>query len=130
MNHTRTILPTFDVFDSASDAPIANRPDSADGLGRFRLFALSPVVAAVQGLGDDAVAPALPGVAASPVSGSGVLGIAAFLGIVGFASYQAAAAMAPSRGDRSHWGWIGVPVGLFTGVVGLGVMGFVAKGKG
>jgi hypothetical protein len=55
----------------------------------------------------------------------------AILGVAGALSYQAGKAIAPSRQDATTWGWIGVPVGLFTGVLGLGVMGIVAnKRKG
>jgi hypothetical protein len=45
----------------------------------------------------------------------------------GFLSYQAGKAMAPSGSKESTWGWIGVPVGLFTGTLGLGIMGIVSN---
>jgi hypothetical protein len=55
-----------------------------------------------------------------------VLGIAILAGI-GALSYQAGKAMAPSGSDKFTWGVVGVPVGLFTGAIGLGVMGLVAN---
>jgi hypothetical protein len=126
MQDFRTILPTYNVFGpNSADAPMF--PDR-EGIGKLRLFALSPVVSAMKGLGEDPVvpgAPALPGRA----SGSDLIWAMAILGIVGAASYQAGKAIAPSRDAQTTWGWIGVPVGLFTGVLGLGVMGFVANGK-
>jgi hypothetical protein len=128
MNDERSILPTFDVFSAPNGPTYAPQP-GADGLGKLRLFALSPVVAAVKGLGDDAAPSAAlsPTGVAGPVSAPSFLGLAAILGIVGVLSYQAGKAIAPSRSDSTTWGWIGVPVGLFTGVVGLGVMGAVSN---
>jgi hypothetical protein len=35
--------------------------------------------------------------------------------------------MAPSAAKETTWGWIGVPVGLFTGTLGLGIMGIVSN---
>jgi len=130
---TRTILPTYNVF--TPPAP------PMSGVGKYSLFALSPIVAAVKGLGDDAApsavaptiplpTPGIPGAPPSAVMGPGdVVWTLMFLGVVGAVSYSAGKAMAPSREDRSTWGWIGVPVGLFGGVIGLGVMGAVSNGK-
>ena len=135
MVSTRTILPDFDVF----SAPGVNVPPGAiteasagtgaSGLGRSRLFALSPIVAAVKGLGDDTTAgPAAASAPASALmSGGDVLWTVAILGIAGALCYQAGKALAPSRQDSTTWGVVAVPVGLFTGVLGLGVMGAVAN---
>lgn len=49
-----------------------------------------------------------------------------YLGIAGTLSYFAAAAMTPSGSKARTWGLIGIPVGLFTGPIGLGIMGIVA----
>jgi hypothetical protein len=133
MVSARSILPDFDVF----SAPGVNVPPGAitqasagtgaSGLGKSRLFALSPVVAAMKGLGDDAV-PTTPVAAAdSKVSGADLVWTVAILGIAGALCYQAGKAIAPSRQDATTWGWIAVPTGLFTGVLGLGVMGAVAN---
>jgi hypothetical protein len=128
MQDFRTILPTFNTIGpSSDDAPMfPNR----EGIGKLRLFALSPVVSAMRGLGDD---PVIPGAPATPLigraSGTDVVWAMVILGLVGAASYQAGKAIAPSHDARSTWGWIGVPVGLFTGVLGLGIMGYVANGK-
>lgn len=51
------------------------------------------------------------------------------LGLAGALSYQAGKAMAPSRADAKTWGWIGVPVGMFTGPLGLGLMGIISNSK-
>ena len=133
MNHTRTILPTYDPFTPPGQYPADVR---AQSVGKYSLIALSPVVAAVKGLGDDppavdpaaaAASPAL--VAPAAMTPAGVAWTAMFLGVVAALSYTAGTAMSPTRQESSTWGWIGVPVGLFTGVVGLGVMGAVANSK-
>jgi len=49
--------------------------------------------------------------------------------IVGALSYQAGKAMTPSGSSKKTWGWIGVPVGMFTGAGGLGIMGWVSNAK-
>lgn len=125
MEDFRTILPTFEEFGPTEDTPMF---PVREGIGKFRLFALSPVVAAMKGLGADE---ALPGTASvmDRASGSDVMWGMAIIALVGAASYQAGRAIAPSRADASTWGWIGVPVGLFTGVLGLGIMGYVANGR-
>jgi hypothetical protein len=135
MANARSILPNFDVF----TAPGVNVPPGtptqaaagAGALGKSRFFALSPVMAAVKGLGADDVA--VPGVTVSAPSqrmGAGdIAWTMAILGVAGALCYQAGKAIAPSRQDATTWGWIGVPVGLFTGVLGLGVMGVVANQK-
>jgi hypothetical protein len=51
----------------------------------------------------------------------------AFLALGGYLSYQAGMAMTPGGSKPKTWGWIGVPVGLFTGPIGLGVMGIVSN---
>jgi hypothetical protein len=131
MSNTRSILPTFDVF----TAPGVNVPPGtptqaaagAGALGKSRFFALSPVVAAVKGLGDSDAS--VVSATDQRMTGGDILWTAAILGIAGALSYQVGKAIAPSRQDASTWGWIGVPVGLFTGVLGLGVMGVVANQK-
>lgn len=42
-------------------------------------------------------------------------------------SYYAGAAMAPSPSAKNTWGLVGMPVGLFTGAWGLGIMGIVSE---
>jgi hypothetical protein len=135
MANARSILPNFDVF----SAPGVNVPPGtptqaaagAGALGKSRFFALSPVMAAVKGLGADDVV--VPGVAVAVPSqrmdAHDVVWTMAILGVAGALCYQAGKAIAPSRQDATTWGWIGVPVGLFTGVLGLGVMGVVANQK-
>lgn len=127
---TRSILPHFRVF-TPPEQPMS-------GIGKYGIFALSPVVAAMKGLGDDPPAAAASDPTAAmiapvttpvPAKAADVAWTAIFLGVVAAVSYSAGKAMAPSREDRSTWGWIGVPVGLFTGVVGLGVMGAVSNAR-
>ncbi len=135
MNHARSILPDYDVFVAPGvEVPPGTITEAAagtgtNGLGKLRLFGLSPVVAAMRGLGEDSsvvTGPmAMPGT--SKVGTGDVVWGVLILGAVGALSYQAGKAIAPSREKQTTWGWIGVPVGLFTGVVGLGVMGFVAN---
>jgi hypothetical protein len=63
------------------------------------------------------------GVGAAAVVAAGV----ALVVIAGWLSFQAGKAMAPNRQKAGTWGWIGVPVGLFTGAPGLGVMGWISN---
>jgi len=67
--------------------------------------------------------------AAAGLAGVGIAVVVGLLAAAGFLSYQAGKAMAPSGSKASTWGWVGVPVGMFTGVWGLGVMGWVANSK-
>jgi len=134
MSTLQSILPEFDVFvaPGISVAPNAITEAAAgtgqSGLGKSRLFALSPVLATMKGLGADE--PAVPGMPAPAVgAGDALLGLL-ILGAIGALGYQAGKAMAPSSSDRTTWGWIGVPVTLFTGGIGLGVMGIVSNRKG
>lgn len=61
-------------------------------------------------------------------TGTGVLGLV-LLGLAGALSYYAGAAMAPSRKGQKTWGLVGIPVGLLTGPIGLGVMGVVSMNR-
>ena len=131
--HTRSVLPHYDVFTAPNVVvpPGAMTEASAGvGLGMSKFFALSPIVAAMKGLGDDApvaTAPTAAPVAAPGVTAGDVVWTVAILGVVGALCYQAGKAISPSKQEASTWGWIGVPVGLFTGVLGLGVMGAVSN---
>jgi len=133
VTHNQSILPHFDLFDTPTytGGPAAQAPEG--GLGKYRLFALSPVVAAMKGLGADATVtdPSVPPVLGAPAqaaaTGTDVLVGVLLLALVGAASYQAGKAISPSRADASTWGMVAVPVGLFTGALGLGVMGLMAN---
>ncbi len=89
------------------------------------LAAVSPAAAAyrMSGLGKTVTF-------ANPVSSpdSAVLG-ALLLGLTCVLSWYAGAAMAPSPAAKKNWGLIGIPVGVFTGPWGLGVMGVVSMRK-
>jgi len=132
MSNARSILPDYDIFTAPGVQVLPGTITEAaagTGLGKSRIFALSPVVAALKGLGEDA-APTVPGAVVSTggkITAGDAAWAVAILGIAGALSYQAGKAMAPSRDKARTWGWIGVPVGLFGGLVGLGAMGFVAN---
>jgi hypothetical protein len=135
MSNQQSILPKFDAFVSpdgggagamgAFATPVRQQQAAQSGLGKSRIFALSPVFAAMNGLGEAAADPS----GTRPMTAGDVATAAMVIGIVGALSYQAGKAIAPSRQDATTWGWIGVPVGLFTGVLGLGVMGVVSNQK-
>lgn len=92
--------------------------------------AVSPAAAtfaAFRGLGQDAppdgtAAPATTG----PLAGALAIGL---LAAAGWLSFQAGKAMAPRASKPATWGWIGVPVGLLVGPIGLGVMGLISNQK-
>lgn len=102
----------------------------AKGIGDL-VASTSPIVAAARTLNSPTLKPnqSLQGWADD--GGWGMLGVIAVGLIVatGALSYQAGKAMAPSKIDAKTWGWIGVPVGLFTGPWGLGVMGIISNSK-
>jgi hypothetical protein len=63
-------------------------------------------------------------------TGVGLALLAAGVALSGFLSYQIGKAMAPSGASKKNWAWTAVPVGMFTGTLGLGIMGWVANSKG
>jgi len=76
----------------------------------------------LSGIGD-------PGFGGDP-SAPTTLGIVLAVGLiagVGWLSYQAGSAMAPRPSSRKTWGMVGIPLGLFTGPLGLGIMGAVSN---
>jgi hypothetical protein len=108
------------------------------------LVAISPAAAAlhaVRGLGTDPLPdPSLPpppppaGTTAAQQWADQNKGAALAIGygllvLFGWLSYQAGSAMAPSAASKSTWGWVGVPVGILTGPIGLGIMGIVSNRK-
>lgn len=112
------------------DDPPSGRPVQTMGLGvTFGDLMRSPAFAAtrvargegIRGLGQpEGEVPALAG-------GAALVIVAGILVIGGILSYQAGKAMAPRSSDEKLWGWIGVPVGLLTGTLGLGIMGIVSN---
>lgn len=67
-------------------------------------------------------------------SGSGFTAIStgalvAILCVFGALSYETGKAMAPNNSKAKKWGWIGVPVGMITGPVGLGIMGIISNAE-
>ena len=97
---------------------LASNPSCA-GLG---MMSRSP-----DGLGADDGAARAAGMGFGMGAGAVVAVGVGILVLGGFLSYQAGKAMAPNRAGAKTWGWIGVPVGLFTGAPGLGVMGWVSN---
>lgn len=97
------------------------QPVAQNSLSGAALAAVSPAAAAyrMSGLGK-AVCVATPD---NPLVGALVLGVTCVL------SWYAGAAMAPSPAAKKNWGLIGIPVGVFTGPWGLGVMGIVSMRK-
>ena len=78
--------------------------------------------APVRGVGYDMTTTSM---APSISAGVGIV----LLGLSAALSYYAGAAMTPSGGKKTTWGIVGIPVGLLTGPIGLGVMGIVAMKK-
>jgi hypothetical protein len=128
MDHHQSILPTFDVFQPGP--PVRHPPPGGQMLGaaprRAARFVASPAAAMLSGFGQEA--PPIPQPTMPVVESAMPMGIAlVVLGVVGYLSYEVGSAMAPSGGKRSTWGLIGIPVGLFTGPIGLGVMAIVSN---
>lgn len=130
--HQQSILPNFNVFENPppQTMPLVGRPpkQAAAGLGIIPpgLALVSPVAAAAQIVQQRRQT---QGVGQLGGMLGGFVVWAVVLGAGGWLSYQAGKAMAPSGKDKT-WGWIGVPVGLLTGTLGLGVMGFISNRKG
>ncbi len=140
MSHQQSILPQFDVFANPPPRtmPLVGRPSkggtvsptgpSGMGLGIVSptLALVSPVAAAAQAMRQQQQAARMQGMGQTGGLLGGVLVWVLLLGAGGWLSYQAGEAMAPS-GKEKTWGWIGVPVGLLTGTLGLGIMGWVSQ---
>lgn len=145
----QSILPQFDVFANppAQTMPMVGRPPKAGqhmpgevsprgpsgfGLGIVSptLALVSPVAAAAQAMRQQQQHARMQGMGQTGGLLGGMLIWVLLLGAGGWLSYQAGEAMAPSPSDAKKWGWIGVPVGLLTGTLGLGIMGWVSQRKG
>jgi hypothetical protein len=126
----QSILPHFDVL--TAPGPI-EPPEVGQMLGfSTSNFVLNPGMAAMRGLGDAVTNPpsteAIPTEPVPADDGAISTGLAlAIVGVVGYLSYEIGKAMAPSGSKKTTWGLVGVPVGLFTGPVGLGVMALVSN---
>jgi hypothetical protein len=81
------------------------------------------------GLGVDPTTGEGVDVAAGIGAGVGIALLVGGLALAGFLSYQAGKAMTPPGKSKKTWGWVGVPVGMFTGAPGLGIMGWVSNAK-
>jgi len=140
MDHYQSILPEFDIF--SSPGPV-REPPGGQMLGsltprRAAAFLASPGMAALRGLGvetPDAPEPVMPGPAApaAPAEDKSmpVLVALGILGVFGYLSYEIGVAVAPSGSNKRTWGFIGIPVGILSGPLGLGVMAIVSNhGKG
>lgn len=121
-----------DMNPPRNGAAIQWTPENMQGLGDASLadFAGSPLLAGIKALrsgGMNGVGQVVP----KPTTGQWAIFIGV-LAVSGFLSYQAGKAMAPSGSDSKKekiWGWVGIPVGLLTGVVGIGIMGAVSNYK-
>jgi hypothetical protein len=132
MDTFQSILPEFDVFQPppAPQAPPGGQMLGAARAGKAAKYLMSPGGAMLAGLGDDTttVVPGAPMALSNGAASAGsmVLGLL-FLAGVGYLSYEVGVAMTPSGSNKLTWGLIGVPLGIFTGPVGLGVMALVAN---
>ena len=142
VNHYQSILPEFDIFESPG--PV-RAPPGGQMLGRVSprraaAFLVSPAAAAMRGLGVEtptAPEPVMPppGPAAPPAYATAkpmpVLVALGLLGVFGYLSYEIGSAVAPTGSNKRTWGLIGIPVGLVSGPIGLGIMAIVSNhGKG
>jgi len=131
---SQSTLPDYhvDVFSDLSSRDMIHMPSTlpsgASGVS-FADVLSSPAASAIRvlrGVGQDAP-PGGGGGAA--VTGATLVFAAVLLGAGGFLSYQIGKAMVPSGSSEKTWAWAAVPVGLFTGVLGLGIMGIVSNAK-
>jgi len=99
--------------------PSSGHPDQVLGVG----LALSPAFGMLRALDQ-------PAGGVGSIDHDDTLYYAFFALAIAALSYQAGKAMAPSSSKEKLWGWIGVPVGLATGPIGLGIMGLVSNKKG
>lgn len=121
----QSILPEFDVF--RSPGPV-REPPGGQMLGsvkprRAASFILNPGVAAMRGLGQAETPDAPPSPVMPPEPKKiPVWAAVGILGLIGYLGYEIGSAMTPSGSKKTTWGLIGIPVTLFTGPLGLGVM--------
>jgi len=134
MSHYQSILPEFDVF--KAPGPV-RAPPGGQMLGRVPTraaeFILNPGLTAMRGLGQDETAPPIAPAAdqaahwRSPTRDIGTVAAIGVIAVVGAIGYQIGKAMTPSGGKEMTWALVGVPVTLFTGPLGLGVMALYAN---
>lgn len=101
----------------------------AQSVGQM-VISTSPIVAAARTLNQRKLVSGVSGGFGDQNSWA-LLGLIA-VGVVaatGALCYQAGKAMAPNKGERKTWGWVGVPVGLLGGPIGLGVMGVISNSQ-
>lgn len=143
-----SILPHFDVFTAA---PGPQAPPGGQMLGRVPMrraasFMMNPGLHAMRGIGQDTPPLPAPGVPQPAIPPPGPGGTAPHwsmptandwtmptwaavlvVGAVGVLSYQIGKAMTPSGHKPMTWGLIAIPLGLFTGPLGLGGMAVYAN---
>jgi hypothetical protein len=128
MTHYQSILPEFDVF--KAPGPV-RAPPGGQMLGRVPTraaeFILNPGLTAMRGLGQDETAPIAPPAAMAPTREIGTVAAIGVIAVVGAIGYQIGKAMTPSGGKEMTWALVGIPVTLFTGPLGLGVMALYAN---
>ncbi len=128
MSHYQSILPEFDVF--KAPGPV-RAPPGGQMLGRVPTraaeFILNPGLTAMRGLGQDETAPPIAPAAALPTREIGTVAAIGIIAVVGAIGYQIGKAMTPSGGKEMTWALVGIPVTLFTGPLGLGVMALYAN---
>lgn len=129
MSTYQSILPEFDVF--KAPGPVT-APPGGQMLGRVPTraaeFVLNPGLTAMRGLGaDEAPAPGVMPVSVATNREIGTIAAVGIIAVVGAIGYQIGKAMTPSGGKETTWALIGIPVTLFTGPIGLGVMALYAN---
>lgn len=128
MFHQQSILPEYDVFaEPPQTLPQFGRPPLQAPSVDPRMALVSPAVAAYQ----MAQGTSVRGLGQAGGAGTGMsLGVAIIVLLAGgYLGYQAGKAMTPSGSSEKTWGWVGVPVGMFTGTLGLGIMGMVSNAR-
>lgn len=130
--HYQSILPNFEPL--TAPGPIQAPPGGQmlGSLSKKASFLMNPGLHALRGLGQDT--PPLPSDVPQPEippealdrTISPVVGVI-ILGVLGFLSYEIGSAMTPSGSKKQTWGLVGIPVGVLTGPIGLGIMGIVSN---
>lgn len=98
-------------------------------LPRRLLRTVSPALALMGQTDADADADAEALQRRSRLMGAGMVFAVGMLALSGVGGYLAGKAMAPSKTKEASYAWLGVPVAILGGPLGLGIMGYVATRK-
>jgi hypothetical protein len=109
--------------------PATSGLGSPDGIGKFDLLGLSPIVQAYRRAQAEETAASMRGLGQADVGGAIAGGVLLYTLTYGLLGYFAGKAMAPSKTNERGYAIAGSLLAIFGGVLGLGAEGLYASSK-